>query len=214
MNTTTLSNHYARLSPEERFSLILTAGTRGDEAEQDRLTRAGKRIALSFHDHSPFAFAFRELATATFIDLQEDAARYTDAAERVADALVTYLSDSNYKDSERVEGNRVALVRIRDIANATGFFLRIRAAGWKQFCERLNVPAMVLWLNHPGSDRLQAAIKLADKDAFGPAEMVRWLNEARPAEKPELSEADILSIEKCANDLDLMFRDRVQWWGG
>ncbi len=41
MNANAVARHYALLTPEERFQLILAAGARGDDAEQDRLIRAG-----------------------------------------------------------------------------------------------------------------------------------------------------------------------------
>ena len=41
MNASTVTKHYGLLTPEERFRLILAAGGRGDEAEQDRLVSTG-----------------------------------------------------------------------------------------------------------------------------------------------------------------------------
>src|SRR5262249_43502535 len=79
VNADTLAKHYGRLTAQERFSLILAAGDRGDEAEQDRLVRAGGRITLSFPDHAPYARAFDDLAMLTFIELLDAAADCLDA---------------------------------------------------------------------------------------------------------------------------------------
>jgi hypothetical protein len=47
IDTKTLARHYANLTPEERFRLILAAGSRGDEAERDRLVSTGQRITAA-----------------------------------------------------------------------------------------------------------------------------------------------------------------------
>src|ERR1700723_2110449 len=85
MNTNGLTKHYDRLTPEERFRLILAAGGRGDEAERERLVRAGQRIALSMQGHAPFAQALTELDHWMYLALLEDAARYFDAFAQVKD---------------------------------------------------------------------------------------------------------------------------------
>src|SRR5262245_57571869 len=82
MNANSVARHYDSLTPLERFRLVLAAGARGDEAEQDRLVRAGGRIALSMHDHAPYAHAFDELAILVFLELLEEAAGYLDALAR------------------------------------------------------------------------------------------------------------------------------------
>ena len=82
MTINTLVRHYDRLGAEERFRLILAAGARGDEAEQDHLGLAAPRIALTYSHHAPWAHAFDELATLVFVELLEEVARHQDACER------------------------------------------------------------------------------------------------------------------------------------
>jgi hypothetical protein len=53
IDTKALARHYDTLTPEERFGLILAAGSRGDQAERDRLVNSGGRIAHSMQDHAP-----------------------------------------------------------------------------------------------------------------------------------------------------------------
>ena len=62
MTAAALARQYGSLTPEERFRLIFAAAARDDEAERDRLARAGGRIHLSLSDHAPHALAFGELA--------------------------------------------------------------------------------------------------------------------------------------------------------
>ena len=50
MTINTLARHYDRLGAEERFRLILAAGARGDEAEQDRLSSIQALQQTAGHD--------------------------------------------------------------------------------------------------------------------------------------------------------------------
>ena len=78
MKADAVAKNYGQLTSEERFRLILAAGARGDDAEQDRLARAGQRLTLTMPDHAPYGHAFNELATLTFIELLEEAVRYVE----------------------------------------------------------------------------------------------------------------------------------------
>ncbi len=224
MNANAVARHYALLTPEERFQLILAAGARGDDAEQAQLIRAGGRITYSTSDHAPFARAFDELATLTFIELQEEAARYTDALTRATDAGDLFgATDPDEDDGTEAggQGNCVeadqrktsAAERLLDLALAAGFVLRTKAEGWKLFCERLNVPGFVLWRLYPGLDRLQRALALAEKAAFTAEGFLRWANAVRPAGKPGWIEV-LPTVEGVAAATEAMFRQRVAWWRG
>jgi hypothetical protein len=227
MNTNAVARHYDRLTPEERFRLILAAGGRGDEAEQDRLTRAGERLTLTFPEHAPYAQAFNELAWLVYVELVEDAARYREALERVNDDRDLIGVDETEPDepseggedsaaeepAEDDTGERPIWERFCDLALAAGFVLKTKADGWKRFCERLSVPPWLLCQEHPGFDRLQSALSLAERAAFSPEGMVRWLNRIRPAGAPAQTEAP-LTIEGQAADMETTFRERAKWWGG
>jgi hypothetical protein len=107
VNAEAVAKHYDQLTPEERFRLILAAGARGDEAEQDRLRTAGQRIKLSMPEHAPYAHAFGELAELTFIELVEDAARYLDAMALVSDAgRMIGPEDSEAQENAEAEQGR------------------------------------------------------------------------------------------------------------
>jgi hypothetical protein len=228
MNANPLAKHYSLLTPEERFKLILTAGARGDDEEQTRLVNAGGRITQRMPDHTPYARAFDELATLVFIELMDEVARYSDAFHR-ADATDFDDDEAEAKEGDEAEeesdakadaepakggtGKRPAGQRFFDLALAAGFVLRTKAEGWKLFCDRLHVPPFVLWGLYPGFDRLQRALALAEKAAFVPEGMVRWLNDIRPAGEPKLTEVP-LTVERVADETEEMFRTRVKWWSG
>ena len=74
-----LSREYGRLSPRERFRLILAAGTRRDDVEQRRLILSGQRTNASIPEHAPYAQAFDDLGSIIYLELGEAAAYYSDA---------------------------------------------------------------------------------------------------------------------------------------
>jgi hypothetical protein len=190
MNANAVAKHYGSLTPEERFRVILAAGARGDEAEQDRLIRAGGRITLSFQDHVPYAHAFNELARLVFIELLEEAALHHDTYERASEGLdifagATEAGENAEKEEAEGEGAGEAEpiaepsegdARERppawqgslELAYAAGFMLRTKEDGWKLFCRRLSVPPFVLWEGLPGCDRLRRAQALTEESAIRP----------------------------------------------
>jgi len=223
MKAPPLTKNYQCLTPEERFRLILAASGRGDEAEAGRLVNAGGKITLSMPDHAPYAQAFSDLALLTFIELVDEAARYQAAFAFNDDVRDTFEADEAEEESDAAEKTDVTdeenarqepvCFRTLDIALAAGYMLRTKANGWKLFCERLNVPPFLLWEIHPGFDRLQGVLALAEKAAFVPEGFLRWLNRVRPDGEPELT-AVPLTVEGVADETAEAFRQRVQWWGG
>jgi hypothetical protein len=125
-------------------------------------------------------------------------------------------SDSDDIDSDR--GRRPTGRRWLDIALATGYLLKARADGWKQFCERMKVRPFVLWECLPGYKRLQIALGLAEgsPDFPGPAfereGMIAWLNATRPEGEPKVGELGA-TPDLYAESLEDTFRERAAWWG-
>jgi hypothetical protein len=237
MNMNALSRNYASLTPDERFRLILAAGGRGDEAERDRLVRAGGRLTVSFQDHAPFAQAFDDLSGLTYMELLDAAACYLEAFDFADDAVEAEMRCDRLDDEDAAESDETAerpeakqvddeseALTTSDLAwglvLAAGFMLKTKVDGWKLFCERLNVRPFATWSIYPGFPRLQRALKvLAGTDDFpGPAfvaeGMVRFFSRLRPTKSPELTVERLISAEKLANEMEGMYRDRARWWGG
>jgi hypothetical protein len=228
MNANAIARHYDRLTPEERFRLILAASGRGDEAERDRLANAGERITLSVPDHSPYAAAFDELALLVFIELLEGAAGYFELFVRTGDDRDAFGDegpegeDGDEAEEERdakagpgpaEDDGRPAWQRSLELAHAAGFVLRTRADGWERFCERLNVPPFLGWEGLPGFDRVRRALALTEWAALSPEGFLRWLNAVRPAGKPERTSIP-LTAEGLADATTKLFQERAEWWGG
>jgi hypothetical protein len=213
MNANTIAKNYGNLTPEERFRLILAASGRGDEAERDRLAKSGGRIGFTVSDHWPYAAAFLEVGLHTFMELQEDAALYAEAFACLEAARDLY-GEEDAEGTEAEEGEEPTTQPFLDVVLAAGFMLRMKADGWKLFCERLTVPPFQLWERCPGSDRLRRALALAEKAAFVPEGMLRFLKEVDQRQgKPERSELP-WTVEGVAAALEIMFRAHVGWWGG
>jgi hypothetical protein len=106
-----------------------------------------------------------------------------------------------------------------DLALAYGFILRTKVDGWKLFCERLNVPPLLLWQVLPSFDWLRDSLTLREGSdsvpfaAFADEGFLRWLNANRPSGHPELTEVP-LTVERVASANRDMFEQRVKWWGG
>jgi len=233
MNTNALAKHYERLTPKERFCLILAAGARGDEVEQQRLQHAGQRLTLSMPDYSPWAHAFNELAWIVFLEILEEAARHHDAFLRWRDADLAPVDNMEAaEDAQAPPDNSdcpgVAASdedgsmsnRALDLYLAQGFILKTKIESWKLFCDRLSIPAFAVWQLFPGFQRLQHAMQLLEDNEFRPASvfrpegMLRWLSRIRPEGSPEPSMEDLISPERLADNLEKVFRQRIEGWGG
>jgi hypothetical protein len=162
-----------------------------------------------------FVHAFEDVAILTFIEMLDAVAGYLDALWRADDAEDLRNWDD---DAEADRGRRLTGLRFLDIALATGYLLRARADGWKQFCERLGVPPFALWELLPGYKRLQIALDMAEDSpdspgaAFAPEGMLAWLNEVRPAGDAEIHDL-VPTPEWYANGAEECYRERAKWWG-
>lgn len=220
MNTNAVAKNYAQLTPEERFRLILAASGRGDDVERDRLARTAQRITLSMPDHSSHAHAFRELAMLTYIELLHDAHCY-------AVTFVARGDRSEGKEAKKRPQRKTAkTARLKksdwtglDLTLAYGYVLRTKLAGWKLFCERLNIPPLLVWQALPGFDWLLDTMALTEGTeslpgaAFVAEGFLRWLNAHRPAEHPEMTQVP-LTAEGIASANQAILNERVKWWGG
>jgi len=197
MKANPVARNYGSLTPEERFRLILAANGHGDEAERERLVNAGGRITLSMFDHAPLVHAFDEIALLVFVELLAEASSYLESFHRVEDAsawddaveandddavdeeLAESAAEEDEPDSnenagvargqKKREKRRTGRQRRLNLTLAAGFVLKVKADGWKLFCERLSVPPFAAWKGLPGFDRLERALALAEQAAFLPA---------------------------------------------
>jgi hypothetical protein len=239
VNTKTLAKQYHLLTAEERFRLIAAAGARGDTVEQDRLGKASPHVSFSTRDYTPWARAFDEIATITFMELLEDAAKYRDCHERWSNE-VEMMKDEDEKEEEGDEEaadeseadlatpeadtdapeERSNATRFLDLFLAQGFFLKTKADGWKLFCDRFGIPPFALWELYPGYERLKWNLEMTEDSeqrpgaAFLPEGMLRVLRTFHPDNKPAPTLDNLISPQKVADEFEEFYQQRVVWWGG
>jgi hypothetical protein len=237
MNAKTLAKQYDQLTAEERFRLSIAAGARGDRVEQERLQQTAKRIVLSMGEHAPYAEVFDELALLFYIELTELAAVYSESLLRAHEARDDFdvedeqeseepdqAGADNEKTSAQAEEEdrfeRTAAVRMLDIALANGFILKVKADGWRLWCQRKGIPPFALWEMLTGFDRVKQALKLTEGTdgllgpAFLPEGMVRWLNRIKPEDGRIATVETIASAEKIADEIETLFQETVERRGG
>src|SRR5262249_13293516 len=104
-------------------------------------------------------------------------------------------------------------LEMAEMTLAAGFMLRMKADGWKLFCERMGVPPFAVWECLPGYSRLKHALTRAKEAASLPESLLRWLNKVRPKRTPKLTEVP-WTVERVADAHATFCRERAEWWGG
>jgi len=215
MKTKNMTKSYAQLTAEERFRLMLAAGGRGDQVEQERLRRAGKQIELCTADHAPYAYAFKEIALLHFLEVLDHALRYDDL---LPFPLVWHAAvdggqaEDNAQADNGVDGDRQ---RLGDLCCLAGFVLSVNMEGWKRFCSRFTIPPLQPWHQLPGYQRLQRALTHASQHPFSSDEILYCMNALQPAGRPKLTAVPLhLTSAGVAATLEELYRWRVQCWGG
>lgn len=135
-----LAKNYDKLSPSERFALIVAATARDDEVERATLVSSAPKLGFRVVDFYGLANAFERLAMAHVLD-----------ALNLGCILlwVSHLGEGDGDTWELVE-------------KLAGEYLAHREA-WRLFCEENNVnPDDILTPDYPGVEVLALVNKLAE----------------------------------------------------
>ena len=165
MNTNGLAKQYDKLTPRERFVLLMAAAAREDEWERTRLLSTAPRKSYSVSDHHGIAVSFCWLSDHHFMTVLDLAARYFEAFAQ--------LHQSRKKDDEEAFENMMLL----------GYIFQTYLTGWKKFCADLNIDPEYLWKLHPGFNTIQRADSISGTRpdqplpgaAFVKEGVARWL---------------------------------------
>ena len=150
MNTASLVGLYGKLTPEERFPLLLAAMTRGDEPERARLLHSAPRIHYSAPHHYRVGAAFFDLSKLHFMKLLEFAAEYLE------DFAVAATAKSK-RGADPLKHWQTVMM--------SGYLFRTYWEGWRQFCAALQLAPEVLWEKLPGFATVKRAERLVRVDA-------------------------------------------------
>src|SRR5262245_15601287 len=139
MNTQGLARQYDKLTPRERFALLVAAAARGDEFERSRLILSGPQKNYRVSDHFGLVMSFSWLSDYHFTELLDLAGCYFEAFAE--------LRGSRKKDDEEAWDNVMLL----------GYLFQTSLRGWHKFCADLNVDPEYLWQGRPGLRTIQRA---------------------------------------------------------
>ena len=77
-----LAQHYGRLAPDERFSLLVAAALRGDDEEREWLMQTAGKVSATVPDYYPYREAFADVAQRLVMRQLELLANYQRLAPR------------------------------------------------------------------------------------------------------------------------------------
>jgi hypothetical protein len=160
MNTQMLARYYDRLSPRERFPLIVAARSRGDEAEAQGLIRSAPTTLPKVVHYRGLAEAMGELSLLHLCQLLHLAALPGQAELR-------WLHSSRRRRGNRPDRRELQL--LQDVCSHAYLFL-VESEGWNRFCAELNLDPDVLVRDVPGYTTVKAAEKVARVLGYTPEE--------------------------------------------
>jgi hypothetical protein len=188
MNTAGLAKQYTKLTPQERFPLLVAAAQRGDDTERKRLMHTAPVRTFQVPDYYGFALAFREVADRHVQTLLNLAANYYRAILAASD--------------ETDDGELLAA------ALAIGYVFRVNLQGWEKLCAEFAIDSHVVLGMFPEYDIIRDVLDATQNAALEPEgadrHTQRLVGEAARAMTP----ADIHAASRAA-----LIR-RAEWWRG
>jgi hypothetical protein len=208
MNTTALSRQYDKLTPRERFALLVAAAARGDDTERTRLLLAAPPRQYTVSDHHGVVESFTWLSDYHFTALLDLAACYLEAFAEVR--------RSRTKDDEGDFEYVLAL----------GYLFQTYLRGWRRFCADLHVDPEHLWQQRPGYSTVQRTEQLSGTRpgqrlpgaAFVQEGMARWLLKQGRGEEAVPDDGAVPAVpvgnaEDMAAHLHAAFDQLLEQWG-
>jgi hypothetical protein len=186
LNTKQLNRHYENLTPQERFSLIVAAGIRGDEADREQLVRSAPRKAFSVPNHRGYAEGFAEVGN-LYVAQQLQTGVWMWRAMTVI--------ESGEKDNPRME---------QCLAMFAHRFLVMQRA-WRLLGEEYGVDGDAVLSVHPAWSTIQDLAELAEIFACSLDEAALWVSERD-------GEASLVTAEQLFEVLKEAVEERVRWW--
>ncbi len=177
MNTDALAKLYDRLTPLERFPLILAAAERGDDAEVQRLSHSAPRIHLSLPDHHALSDGVLLQALIHVIDQLNLGLLFWHVQALIADWEAFPVGK---EDKARAD-------RLWDSTRLAAYRFCLEADGWRQLCAELKIDPEALLRGVRGYGALQMTERAARGLLWSPEEATAYLRRRfgpRDAELP------------------------------
>ena len=181
-----MTRHYEKLTPRERFSLIVAAGIRGDEADREKLMRSAPKKAFSVPNHRGYAEGFADVGN-VYIAQQLDTGVWM------------------WRSLNAIEGDQKEDSRLHQcVAMFASRFLVWRKA-WRMLCEEYGVDGDAVLSVHPTWKTVQQLAELAEILALSPDEAAVYVHERD-------EEASLVTAEEICEVLKEAVEERVRWW--
>lgn len=197
MNTSALSKQYDKLTSWERYSLMVAAAHRNDEAERDRLERSAPRTSrLISHTHG-LAHGMSLIADKYLMKQLDIITWYWRLEANLTEGFVFM----NQRESQQHEN------RLEPLLKMFAHQFVVNAHGWKEFCDEIQVDPDALLRGYPGFDTIKDFDETARLLACSPEEALAFV---RGKHGPD---AEIETAESAAQLMRAELEFHREWWG-
>jgi hypothetical protein len=156
MNTKGLAKHYDKLTPWERVPLIIAAGARGDEAEQERLARSAPMTLCRVSDFRGLSEGLHALAHGHMMALLDLAAWYWHISAMLAECSLGFREEEAKQHEDR----------LWDTLRLLAYRFVVGMDAWDRLCGELGIDPWALVKDCPGVDTVQGLEEQARMFAF------------------------------------------------
>ena len=187
LNPDRLSKHYDKLTPRERFSLILAAGVRGDEAEQDRLQSSAPEHLFCVPDYRGYSEGFNEVASL------------------YPDPTTGNGGGGCWKCLATFEGARKTSQRLLNCLGLFGHQFVTRRQAWQRLCEEYGIDGNAVLSVYPGYAMIQHLDEMIPALACTREQAAVILREHDESLSPACPEETYKAMRRS-------FEERAAWW--
>jgi hypothetical protein len=166
MNSNFLAKHYNGFTPHERLSLIMAAEERGDETERNRLEQTAPWVMCHASHHFRLTLALHLISNQHYMELLSLAAQYLQAILAPWDDGAEWQERYEENADDFASDEPVFFGLTRDLPFMFGFTIKTLLAGWRLFCEKLQIPPDAPWESLPGYETVRQAEKLTESFAY------------------------------------------------
>ncbi len=210
MNTNGLARHYDKLTPRERFPLIVAATARDDKQECDRLIDSAPKIGWRLPDYYGLGDALQDLGLVFMLELLNLVAQYWHADG----VLESYALSPKTKKDKTLED------RLHGMLKLLAYLFVVNLDAWKQLLTELQMAPDFLFMGMPGHDALRRFEPLARIMAFTKEEAAAYLNKTRRNKSGktkaetggEVVEVVPITVESEIADMRKFLSDREAKW--
>lgn len=187
MTTKSLERVYENLTGRERWSLVVQAGIRGDEAERERLARSARSETFRIADYTHYGHAFERVRSFA-IEAQ---------LELAAEFWRRYALFRGVAPKTDDPASEEAAQQACDLLLVYAYLLTTWADGWREFCSELGIDSEALGAARGETDVRKTAEDMARRvmpTQEGDARVLRRLVTAKMNQCVWITSGDIATM--------------------